>query len=59
MGKQGEDIMKFFINDMLEPEKYFWNSLQGLASPNQVYRLLDGDVVFIGGVKYSILFTNE
>lgn len=51
--------MKFFINDMLEPEKYFWNSLQGLASPNQVYRLLDGDVVFIGGVKYSILFTNE
>ncbi len=56
MFKNGEVTLKCLINGNLVREAYFWHSLEGVTSPTQKHRLLDGCKLLIGGIIYQIIF---
>lgn len=51
--------MIYLINDNRCTESHFWNCLHGLASESQIKRILEGQLILIGGITYKIEFNNE
>lgn len=43
------------INDVRQHERHFWNCLHGVATQDQIKRILDGDKVTISDTTYQIV----
>ena len=43
------------INDIRQHERHFWNCLYGVASQEQIQRILDGYKVIINESEYRII----
>ena len=46
---------KILINDVRQHERHFWNCLYGVASQEQIKRILDGHKVTISDTIYQIV----
>ena len=47
--------MIYLINDVRQHERHFWNCLYGVASQEQIKRILDGHKVTISDTIYQIV----
>lgn len=47
--------MIYLINDVQQHERPFWNCLYGVASQEQIQRILDGNKVIINESEYRII----
>ena len=47
--------MIYLINNVRQHERHFWNCLYGVASQEQIKRILDGDKVLIYESEYQII----
>ena len=47
--------MIYLINDVQQHERPFWNCLYGVASQEQIQRILDGNKVIINESEYQII----
>ena len=51
--------MIFLINGVRQHERHFWNCLYGVATQDQIVRILDGDKVLIYESEYQIIENEE
>ena len=47
--------MIYLINDVRQHERHFWNCLYGVATQEQIKRILDGHKVTISDTIYQIV----
>lgn len=47
--------MIYLINDVRQHERHFWNCLYGVATQEQIERILDGHKVTISDTIYQII----
>ena len=47
--------MIYLINNIRQHERHFWNCLYGVASQEQIKRILDGHKVTISDTIYQII----
>lgn len=47
--------MIYLINNIQQHERHFWNCLYGVASQEQIQRILDGNKVIINESEYQII----
>ena len=47
--------MIYLINNIRQHERHFWNCLYGVASQEQIQRILDGNKVIINESEYRII----
>ena len=47
--------MIYLINDVRQHERHFWNCLYGVATQEQIERILDGHKVIISDTIYQIV----
>lgn len=47
--------MIYLINDVRQHERHFWNCLYGVATQEQIKRILDGHKVTISDTIYQII----
>ena len=47
--------MIYLINDGRQHERHFWNCIYGVASQEQIQRILDGNKVIINESEYQII----
>ena len=47
--------MKCIINGTRQHERHFWNCLYGVATQDQIVRILNGDKVLIYESEYQII----
>ena len=45
----------YLINDVRQHERHFWNCLYGVATQEQIKRILDGHKVIISDTIYQIV----
>lgn len=51
--------MIYLINNIRQHERHFWNCLYGVASQEQIQRILDGYKVIINESEYQIIEEEE
>ena len=47
--------MIYLINNIRQHERHFWNCLYGVATQEQIKRILDGKKVIINESEYQII----
>ena len=47
--------MIYLINDVRQHERHFWNCLYGVATQEQIKRILDENKVIINESEYQII----
>ena len=47
--------MIYLINNVRQHERHFWNCLYGVATQEQIQRILDGNKVIINESEYQII----
>ena len=52
---RGDKTMICLINGIRQHERHFWNCLYGVATQEQIKRILDGDKVLIYESEYQII----
>ena len=47
--------MIYLINDVRQHERHFWNCLYGVATQEQIKRILDDNKIIINEYEYQII----
>ena len=47
--------MIYLINDVRQHERHFWNCLYGVATQEQIQRILDDNKIIINEYEYQII----